>query len=134
MIACTQGRWRSGPHIADFVDLAALHERRLIEGRVHGFPQRLRPVEDHQQAPVGAQAATLQVGDQALTDRGILGRSFPEPERLFLPVRSDPERDDQTVVTDMDAIQDQPDQIQVFQGRRAPRPRAAPPSSPRTVD
>lgn len=49
-----------------------------------------------------------------------LRRSLPEPERMFLSVGADPERDDETVVADVHAIEDQPDQIQVVQGRRPP--------------
>jgi hypothetical protein len=33
--------------------LAPLHQRRLIEGRLHGFPQRFRPVEDPSQVLQG---------------------------------------------------------------------------------
>jgi hypothetical protein len=40
-------------HVAEFVQLAPLHQRRLIEGRLHGFPQRFRPVEDPSQVLQG---------------------------------------------------------------------------------
>jgi hypothetical protein len=29
-------------------DLTALHERHFAEGLAHGFPQRLRAIEDHE--------------------------------------------------------------------------------------
>ena len=47
--------------------LAALDQRGGAEGRPHRLVQRLRAIEDHQQAAVRAQAATLEIRRQPLT-------------------------------------------------------------------
>ena len=46
-------------NVPELVDLAALDQRRLAEDHPHRFVQRARPVENHQQTPIGAEAASL---------------------------------------------------------------------------
>ena len=48
--------------VAGNVDLAALHQRGTTEHRRDRRPQRLRPIEHHEDAPIGAQATALEVG------------------------------------------------------------------------
>ena len=55
-------RDRHNPEVG-VMDLAALHERGLAEGGAHRFPQGLRPVENGQETAIGAQPATLEIGE-----------------------------------------------------------------------
>ena len=107
--------------VAGLVDLAALHQRGTTEHRRDRRPQRLRPIEHHEDAPIGAQATTLEVGEQALTDGRVLRRTFPEPEGVLRAVDADPQRDDHTVLADVDTVEQETDQIQIVEGRRLPR-------------
>jgi hypothetical protein len=61
------------------------------------------------------------MAQQALTDRGIFGRSIPEAERMFLTGRIDPERDDQAALGEDHAVDEERHQIQAIQRRRLPR-------------
>ncbi len=70
---------------------------------------------------IGAQATTLEVGEQALTDGRVLRRTFPEPEGVLCAVDADPQRDDHTVLADVDTVEQETDQIQLVEGRRLPR-------------
>ena len=66
-------------------------------------------------------ATTLEVGEQALTDGRVLRRTFPEPEGVLCAVDADPQRDDHTVLADVDTVEQETDQIQLVEGRRLPR-------------
>ena len=44
-----------------------------------------------------------------------------EPEGVLRAVGADPQGDDQTVLADVDTVEDEADQIQVLEGRRLPR-------------
>ena len=113
--------WQVVEDVAGLVDLATLPERGTVEHRGDCRPQCLRPIEHHQDAPIGAQAAALEVGQQALTDGRVLRRAFPETEGVLRAVGPDTQRDDQTVLADVDAVEHEADQIQVVEGRRLPR-------------
>ena len=65
------------------VDLTALHHGGPAERLGHGRVQGLRPIDDHQEAPVGAEPATREIRQKSLTDRRILRGPFPEAERVF---------------------------------------------------
>jgi hypothetical protein len=84
------------------------------------FSQRLGAVEDHQQTPIGPQAATLEVRQQRLAERCVLGRAFPQAEGVFLAVGGDPQGHDQAVLADMDAVEDQADEIEAVERLRLP--------------
>jgi hypothetical protein len=58
--------------VSELVHLAAMNQARGSKRLCHRFMQRLRAIEDDQQAAVGAQPAALQVGEEALTHRTIL--------------------------------------------------------------
>lgn len=103
--------WQVIEDVAHLVDLAALHQRDVAEEIPHGFSQRLRAVEDHQQTAVRAEAAALEIGQQRLAERRVLRGAFPQPEGVFLAVRRDPQRHDQAVLADVDAVENQPDQV-----------------------
>ena len=107
--------------VPQLVDLTALDQRGLAEDGAHGFAQRLRAVEDHQQAAVGAQAAALQIRQQVLTDARVLGGPVPQAERVFLAIGRDPERHDQAVLADVHAVEEQGDQVEAVERRRLPR-------------
>ena len=107
--------------VAGLVDLAGLHHGGAAEHRSHRRPQCLRPIKHHQHTPIGAPATALEVGQQALTDGRVLRRAFPEPEGVLRAVGADPQGDDQTVLADVDTVEDEADQIQVLEGRRLPR-------------
>lgn len=106
--------------VAHLVHRAALHERGLAEGRAHRFAQRLRPVEDHEQAAVGAQAATLEIREQALAHGGVLRRAVPEAKRVFLAIGRDAESHDEAVIADVDAVDQQRDQVECVERRTLP--------------
>lgn len=78
---------------------------------VDGFPQGSRAIEDHQQTAVGSQVTALQVREQRLAERRVLRRAFPQAGCVFLPVGGDPQRHDQAVLPDVDAIEDKSDQV-----------------------
>ena len=82
--------------------------------------QRLRAIENDQQAAVGAQAAALQIGEQALTHRRVLRRAFPEAERVFPPGGVDAERDDDAVLADVDAVDQERHEIEAVERGRPP--------------
>ena len=107
--------------VPGLVRLTALHQGGAAKHGGDRRPQRLGSVEHHQHAPIRAQAAALEVGEQTLTDGRVLRRAFPEPERVLRAVSADPQRDDQAVLADMDAVEHEADQIQVVEGRRLPR-------------
>lgn len=97
--------------VAQLVDLAALDERDGPEEIADGFPQGSRAIEDHQQTAVGSQVTALQVREQRLAERRVLRRAFPQAGCVFLPVGGDPQRHDQAVLPDVDAIEDKSDQV-----------------------
>jgi hypothetical protein len=70
----------------------------------HRFVQRRRPIENDQEAAVGAEPAALQVGEAALTHRRILRRAIPQAERLFAARVINAEGDHDTVLANLDAI------------------------------
>ena len=66
---------------------------RLGHRRVEGLLQRprvgrwIRPIDDHQQTPIGPQPQTLEIAQPALTRRRVLrGRLPTPPNRCFAPV------------------------------------------------
>src|SRR4029450_11562407 len=101
--------------------LGAPGRARPRRGGPHGFAQRLRAVEDDQQTAVGAQAAALQIGEEVLTHPRVLRRPLQQAERVFLAIRRDPERHDQTMLTDMDAVDQKPDQVEPLARGGLPR-------------
>ena len=108
-------------HVAEFVHLAALDQRRVAEGVPHGFPQRLGAIQQHQQTPVRAQATALQIREEALTQRRVLGGALPEAQGVFLTVGGDPQCDDEAVLPDVHAVEQEPDQVECLEGRGLPR-------------
>ena len=97
-------------------------ERGRAEDRPRGFVQGLRAIEDHEQAPVGAQAPALQIRQQALTHRGVFGGALPQAERVFLAIRGDPEGHHEAVLPDMHAIEEQRHEVEAVQRCGLPRP------------
>ena len=87
-----------------------------------GLVQGLRAVENHQQAAVRAQPAALEIREQALTHGRVLGRAFPQPERVFLAVGRDPERHHEAVLADVHAVEDQRDEVEAVERGGLPRP------------
>ena len=57
----------------------------------------------------------------SLTDRGVLGRAFPQAQRVFVPRFIDTQRDRDTVPADLYLIDQQHRQLQRVERRRAPR-------------
>ena len=62
------------------MDLTPLHQRGAPECLGHGRVEGLRAIDDHQQAPVGAQPAAGEISQEPLTDRlyrlRVLGQWF----------------------------------------------------------
>ena len=82
-------------HIALLVDLTPLEHGGGTERLGHGRVEGLRPIEDHEQAAVGAEAAALQIGQQPLTHGRVLGGAFPHAQGVFLTGDIDAQRDDE---------------------------------------
>ena len=82
---------------------------RLGHGRVEG----LRPIEDHEQAAVGAEAAALQVGQQPLTHGRVLGGAFPHAQGVFLAGDIDAQRDDDAVGPHVHAVEQQHGEVEL---------------------
>ena len=74
------------------VHLTPLRHGGPAERLGHRRLERLRPIDDHQEAPVGAEPVTREIGQQALADRRVLRGSFPEAERVFGPCFVDAQR------------------------------------------
>ena len=73
--AVPQGDARDVPAL---MDLTPLHQRGAPECLGHGRVEGLRAIGcDHQQAPVGAQPAAAEIGQEPLTDRRVLRGPFP---------------------------------------------------------
>ena len=79
---------------------------------MHRLAQRLGAIEDDEQTAIGTEAATLEIRQQALTDRGVLRRGVPQAERVFLAVGRDAERHDEAVSPDVHPVDQQRDQIE----------------------
>ena len=71
------------------MDLTPLHQCGAPECLGHGRVEGLRAIDDHQQAPVGAQPAAAEIGQEPLTDRRVLRGPFPQAERHWnrIPLR-----------------------------------------------
>ncbi len=93
--------------VPQLVDVTPVNEGGGAKGLRHRFVKRLRAIEDDQEAAVGAQAAALQIGQEALTDGRILRRSLPEPEGVLAAGVIDAERHHNAVLADMDAANEQ---------------------------
>ena len=119
--------------VAPLVDLAPLNQRRLPEDRPRGFMEGLGAVEDHQQAAVGSQPAALEIRQQAPTHGRVLGRALPQPKRVSLAIRRDPERHHEAVLPDVHAVEEQGDQIEPVERRGLPRPQLRRRFAPRTA-
>jgi hypothetical protein len=50
----------------------------------------------------------------------LLGGAFSQAQRMFLPIRRDPQRHDQTVLTNVHAVEDQDDEVERVQRRGLP--------------
>ena len=124
-----QDRLRPGPlalrqvieEVAQLVRLAALDERDGAEEITHRFPQGFRAIEDHQEAAVRPQPAALQMREERLAEGRLLRGAFPQAERVFLAVGRNPQRHDEAVLPDVDAIEDEPDQVEAVERLRLPR-------------
>ena len=90
------------------MDLTPLHERRLAKRRAHRLVQRLRAVEDHQQAAVRAEPTTLQIRQQALTHGAVFRRAVPHAQRVLGAVLGHADRHDEAMLADVHAVEQQP--------------------------
>ena len=82
--------------------------------------QRLRAIEDDQEAAVGPQATALQIGEEALTDGRILRRAIPEAECVFAARGIDAERHDDAVLANVDTVDQQGHEIDAIERGRSP--------------
>jgi hypothetical protein len=70
-----------------------MHQRPLAEHVLDGSAQGLPAVNDEQDRLLGIQAPLDQVREQRASERGVLGRALPQPQRNLHPVGGDPQRD-----------------------------------------
>ena len=103
---CTWQRWTS-----------ATAPKRIT----HRFPQGFRALADHQEAAVRPQPAALQLREERLAEGRLLRGAFPQAERVFLAVGRNPQRHDEAVLPDVDALEDEPDQVEAVERLRRPR-------------
>src|SRR5438045_2214726 len=94
-------------NVSKLVHMTPMNQRSRTKRLRHRFVQRLRAVEDDQETAIGAEATTLEIGQQTLTDGSILGGAVPEAERMFGAGGVDAERDHDAVVADVDAVDQQ---------------------------
>jgi hypothetical protein len=92
-------------HVSLLVDHTALHRHIAAEHLADGFPQRLPAVQDEQQPLLDVQATIEEIGEQRRCDGGVLGRSFPQPERELLAGGRDPQRDDVRAAVQLDPVE-----------------------------
>src|SRR5262249_54673685 len=69
--------------IAELVDLAALDEAERAGRFPDRLPQSRAAVDDEEQRPIEAEAALLQVGQQRLAHRRVLGRALPQGQDVL---------------------------------------------------
>ena len=65
-------------HVTLLVNLTALDEGELAEGRGDGLAQAFVVVDDEQQCPIGRQLLVDEVLQQTAVDRGVLGCFFAQ--------------------------------------------------------
>jgi len=97
--------------IAELVELAAL-DHRVVEHVGDRAAQGLGAVDHTQDRPGGVQATLAQACEQVTHHGGILGRAFGQSEGDLGAVDGDAERDHAGVAGDVDAVDQQADQIQ----------------------
>ena len=93
--------------VPEFVDVTPVNQSGGAKRLGHRLVERLRAIEDDQQAPIGPQAAALQIRQKALTHGRILRRPVPEAERVFSSGVIDAEGHDDAVLTDVDPVDQQ---------------------------
>ena len=102
------------------MDLTPLHQRGAPECLGHGRVEGLRAIDDHQQAPVGAQPAAAEGSRAPQTVDTFSGAPSHRPSAVFRAHFIDAEGDNDTVSTHVHAINQQPHQVQRVGRLRAP--------------
>jgi hypothetical protein len=93
----------------------ALHGDIVAEHLADGLPERLRAVDHEQQPLLGVEAPVDHIGQQRCGDCGVLARAVPQPEREFLALGGDSERDDVGVTVQLDPVEHHHRQPQIGQ-------------------
>src|SRR5215470_3669535 len=93
-------------HVADLVEVAAMHDGQIAEELGDGPPDSLAPIDHEQTRPLGAETPLDQIAEKTLGDDGILGATFAKTEHVLGPVGSDSQSDQYAVVAEEDAIDD----------------------------
>ena len=89
-------------YVASLVDLTPLHQSRATERLGDRGVQRFRAVDNHQQTAIGPKSTALEIRQQPLPDRRVLGGTLPEPQRLFGARFIETQRHDDAVPADLD--------------------------------
>ena len=92
-----------------------MNEGVLAEDVLDRPAQRLAAVDHEQDRLLGVEAAVDQVGQQRPGERGVLGRSLPQPERDLHALGGDPQRDDVRAIGDLHAVEHHHRQAHVLQ-------------------
>lgn len=89
---------------------ASLREREVSEHVVDGLGDGLAAIDDEQDPPGRVESAGGEVGHQAGAHRGVLGRALDHAEGDLGAVERDPQRADQGMLAEPEAVQvhDQP--------------------------
>jgi len=112
--------WQVLQDVSKLVDVTAVKKRGRSKRLCHRFVQCLRAIEDHEETAVGAQPAALEIRQEALAHRGILGRPIPETQRVFAARVVDAERDHDAVLRDVDAVDQQRGEVEDIERGRSP--------------
>src|SRR5262249_12246137 len=88
-------------HVALLMRATALDQCTRAERVGDRLAQGLGPVEHKQQAALGRQPALDQIGQQGLARRRILGRTFAQPQRVFLTACINPNRGQHHMVSEV---------------------------------
>ena len=91
--------------VSAFMDLTALDRRGGAEGPADRLGEGFRPIDNEQPGDLGLEAAVGRIVEQGLHGRGVLGCPFGDPQHVLVALAVDPDRRDQEVVADLQAVQ-----------------------------
>src|SRR6266699_3398248 len=93
------------------MNAAALHQGLLAQNHLHGFAQRLGPINHHQQLSLSLQAAGYQIFQQPFDDGGILGGSMPQAQNVLSALQINADGRHQAIAAKELAVEHQRQQL-----------------------
>ncbi len=89
--------------------MTALHLGAAVEHVAYGARERLAPVEHEQRPTVGREPTIAQILEQLAATARVLCRAFAHAHYVLRALDVDPERDQEHVVVDVDAVDEHRD-------------------------